>query len=160
MKSENNCDGQVLLNWFQYDQILLELHKEFWYWEAFQYLFIQITSIFVMIKLRKIMTNRNFTTLNLLCLFQFIRLVYQTIFYYKTNWGTDKIPMCESNEISSFMKVFEFKIVNDFIDFFFVLAFYYMVIKMVVFWDFIFFEKIETIQNQSHLFEEEEQLEI
>ena len=100
-----------------------------------------------MIKLRKIMTSKNFTTLNLLCLFQFIRLVYQTVFYFKTNRGTNYIPMCKENEISSFMKVFEFKIVNDFIDFIFVLAFYYMVIKMIVFWDFIFFEKIDTIYN-------------
>ena len=58
------------------------------------------------------------------------------------------------------MKVFGFKIVNDFIDFLFVLAFSYMVIKMIVFWDFIYFEKIQTVHSESHLFELEEQNEI
>lgn len=83
-------------------------------------------------------------------------MVYLTEYYFRTNRGTDFIPMCNEDKIGSFMKTFGFKVVNDFIDFLFVLAFSYMVLKMKVFWDFLYFEKIQTVYNECHLFEQEE----
>ena len=96
-----------------------------------------------------------------------MREIMYLYFYIKTNKGRDSIyisnPDNDTNPnkpLEDFLAVYDIRNTCFIFDLLFLLIFYYLIAKMVTFWDFVYIEKIKQVYDNRQMFDEEELKEI
>ena len=130
----------------------------FWIWNSLQYFLFQSAAIWVLCKLKGILARQNAMLIMIYCAIMLVReAIFTFYFWIKTNQGQSWVELHkDGNVLGEFLRVYNLREFNDWMDFIFIIFFYFIICKSLTFWDYIFHEKISNLYENMHLFEETE----